>query len=503
LRPSWAQGDGWAHPRTLLLGAVLIAAAAAFFAPVSDPDFWWHVRVGEWIVAHGRLPGHDLFTYTVPRQRPWVDHEYLTEVLMWLVQRRFGLLGQSLVFGALTWTGFCALAAACHPRRHPYPIVALALALAVLAAGPIWGPRPQMVTFAFSCLELLWLRRYLEGRGRAILALPALTLVWGNLHGGWPIATAWCLLAAAAEAVAGHSPRARRRAITLTTLAGLSVPPVLVNPNGPAILVYPFQTLASSAQQSLISEWQSPNFHLPALWPFGLFLLLLLAGFALGRPGRLDLLLSLAGVAMALASVRNLPLCLAAATPALVASWSTVWERIGRSLPRRPLPRWAPAMVALTLVAVGGATAVRVASNLAQQAAVVRRYYPVGAADWLAAHPAVGTHMFNDYGWGGYLAYRFYPARNRRVFAFGEGHLMGDPLLRRTALVQQLGPGWQTVLHQEHVDYVISERGQPLADALAGRPGWRLVYRDRLAVIYVRSRAPKRIRSRSPSISRE
>ena len=98
--------------------------------------------------------------------------------------------------------------------------------------------------------------------------------------------------------------------------------------------------------------------------------------------------------------------------------------------------------------------------------------------------------MYNQYGWGGYLAYRFYPEANRKVFIFGEAALMGDPLLNQYEDVQSLRPDWQAVLDQWQVDYVVYNRGEPLANVLATQMEWKLVYQDSVAVIYVRSLKP-------------
>src|SRR5262249_51929028 len=155
-------------PRAMLVGSVLVASLALVVRPVTDTDFWLHSATGRWIVEHGRLPPHDLFTYTVPGHA-WVNHEYLTEALLWPLQRWLGLAGVSVAFGLLTWLGLLLVLAACRPGRRPYAIAGVALALAALAGAPIWGARPQMVTFALVALELLWLRRALEDGSRTIL----------------------------------------------------------------------------------------------------------------------------------------------------------------------------------------------------------------------------------------------------------------------------------------------------------------------------------------------
>ncbi|HLQ60704.1 MAG TPA: hypothetical protein VK131_02470, partial [Candidatus Acidoferrales bacterium] len=252
-----------------------------------------------------------------------------------------------------------------------------------------------------------------------------------------------------------------------------------------------FQTQGSVAQQKLIVEWFSPDFHQTFLKPFEAMVLLLFAGFALQRPRLLDLLLSLTAVFMALQSVRHIALFVAACTPILVTTWTGVW--------RQTEARWAwrsrleprklfAAVTALMLLLIAGVTVVRVTSELGRQEALDRATYPVLAAQWLAEHPEIGARMYNQYGWGGYLAYRFYGVPDRQVFIFGEAALMGDDLLNRYQDVQTLRPNWQQVLDDYQVDYVLYNRGEALANVLAIDPAWKLAYQDEVAVIYVRAR---------------
>jgi hypothetical protein len=95
--------------------------------------------------------------------------------------------------------------------------------------------------------------------------------------------------------------------------------------------------------------------------------------------------------------------------------------------------------------------------------------------------------MYNQYGWGGYLAYRFYPEPNRKVFVFGEAALMGDELLNRYEDVQTLRTNWHKVLDEKQVDYVVYNRDEALSNVLVDDPHWKLVYQDKVAMIFVRS----------------
>ena len=71
----------------------MISLLAAFTSTEADPDFWWHLRIGQWMLQHG-LPRTDIFTYTVA-DHTWTDHEYLTEIAVALIQGWGGLLAIS------------------------------------------------------------------------------------------------------------------------------------------------------------------------------------------------------------------------------------------------------------------------------------------------------------------------------------------------------------------------------------------------------------------------
>jgi hypothetical protein len=467
-----------------------------FTSSEQDPDFWWHLRIGRWMVENGRLPAADIFTFTAVGH-VWTDHEYLTEILMWAVYSTAGLVVLCIAFGLITWFGFWLIYS--QVRRQPFVIVGLGLTLAAIAGSPIWGPRAQMITFALSCLELYWLKGYLEGRSRALTFFPLVMVLWANLHGGWVIAFVWLGTALVSEVSlwfwdrTNLAHRMHVRFLLIVTTA--SVIAVAATPHFLSLYPYPFQTEGSVAQQQLIVEWFSPNFHLTYLRPFEAMVMLVIVGFALRRPSLYELLLTIIALTLALQSARNIALFVAAVTPVLINSYSAAWQELARarkwsfSLPPRPL---FAAITAIALVVVAGATALRIADGISPstQQKINADTYPIGAADWLAAHPEVGTRMYNQYGWGGYLAYRFYPDKNRRVFIFGEAALMGDQLLNQYQDVQTLRPDWKKVLDSYQVDYIVYNRGEALSNVLATQPEWKLVYEDSVAVIYVRSSGP-------------
>jgi hypothetical protein len=470
----------------------MIILLVPFIAAQQDPDFWWHLRIGRWMVENGRLPATDLFTFTVPNH-VWTDHEYLTESLMWLITNTLGLAALSVAFGLVTWAGFWLIYR--QVRHQPFVIAGVGLAIGAIAGAPIWGPRAQMITFALSCLELYWLHGYLSGRSRTIRFFPLVMVVWANLHGGWVIGFVWLGVALVAEAIRWVSDRSnpahRMHLRFLAMIAAISVVAVAATPHFLSLYPYPFQTQGSVAQQKLIVEWFSPDFHEIHVRPFEFMMFVVIAGFALRRPSLYEFLLTMVALGLALQSVRNLVLFVAAATPVMINTYSELWKGISRerrwsfSIPPR---RLFATLTAIVLLVIAGVTVVRVTDSLgaAQQNRLTVGDYPVKAADWLAANPQVGTRMFNQYGWGGYLAYRFYPDEHRKVFIFGEAALMGDGLLNQYEDVVTLRSNWKAVLDEYQVDYVVYNKGEALANVLATQPDWTLAYEDSIAQIYVR-----------------
>ena len=483
----------WLSTRTLLIGGVLIVVTSLFTTAEQDPDFWWHIRIGEWMVQNGRLPSTDIFTYTVSNH-VWTDHEYLTEILMWLVYNGTGLVGISIAFGVVTWIGWWFVYR--RASNAPFVIIGLGLALGAVAGNPIWGPRAQMITFALSSLEMYWIQTYLSGRSRSLSYLPLVMVAWANLHGGWVIAFVWLGVAIAAELIGAVWDRENTAHLKHVRFLGIifiaSAVAILATPNGLSLVLYPFNTVGSVAQEKLIVEWFSPDFHQRYLWPFEAMILIAIGGFALKRPTLNEFLLTIVAIVLALQSVRNIALFVGAVTPVIINTYGAYWRELAAArrwnFARPARPAFA-AVTAVALLLISGATALHIAGDIneSEQQTVIAQSYPVGAADWLAAHPDQCTRMFNQYGWGGYLVYRFYPQQNRKVFIFGEAALMGDDLLNQYADVQFLQANWSTILRRYDVDCVVYNRALPLTNVLEDGSAWRIAYLDSNSEILIRN----------------
>jgi hypothetical protein len=78
--------------RVLIYLSALVAIGYFLGAAGVDPDIWGHLKFGEEIIVSSEVPRSDLYSFTA-YHNPWVDHEWLAEVIMAGVFRWAGSAG--------------------------------------------------------------------------------------------------------------------------------------------------------------------------------------------------------------------------------------------------------------------------------------------------------------------------------------------------------------------------------------------------------------------------
>src|SRR5579863_2473962 len=170
-----------------MLGVILVGAvgtiARTFFV---DPDVWWHVKLGQVILATHHLPTTDIYSFSVAGQH-WIDAEWLGDVLLGGMYRLGGLRGlelTSLILGSAILIALYTLAAM---RSGNSKAAFVATAAVFVMTVVSFNLRPQMLGYLFLILTLIILQRFRRGKRRAMWALPILMVVWVNVHPSWII----------------------------------------------------------------------------------------------------------------------------------------------------------------------------------------------------------------------------------------------------------------------------------------------------------------------------
>jgi hypothetical protein len=188
--------------------AVLLAAAiaTAFLLAcykLTDTDIWWHLRAGEWILANHRFPDLDPFTFGSADQ-VWIDLHWLFEVTSAAVFRVAGVPGVTLLGAA---TAACSVFVSIWFRPHRLPLVAVGCwAVPLVLLGYRLDPRPELFSLLFLAVFLAILE-LARRRPAVVWALPAVEVLWVNMHGLFVLGPVVYLLFVVGQVINGRLMR--------------------------------------------------------------------------------------------------------------------------------------------------------------------------------------------------------------------------------------------------------------------------------------------------------
>ncbi|MBS0538863.1 MAG: hypothetical protein JSR47_08915 [Proteobacteria bacterium] len=452
-----------------------------------DPDTQWHVALGNWIVQHRAVPHVDTMSFTFTGQ-PWIAKEWLSQLLL---AGAFDLGG---------WTAVVVLASATFGLTFALLLRLLLRDIKPLPALLFTGAAVAMVSthfmarpyvFAFPCL-LLWVHglvRAVEERRAPSPVLLAVMLVWANLHGGF---TFGLMLAGAfgLEALVAARDTAERKRVFVGWLK-FGVGALLaacVTPYGPESILVTLRIFQLGDSLSLISEWKSPNFQTETVQE-----VVLLVGLyvALSRGLKLPLLrlLILIGlVHMYLRYSRNAEL-LALVAPLVIAPViARLWPTQHADAPSTGRLAVLAGPAGHGALAVGLALALVFAGGLGRFGDVKppSSTVPQAALDYVR-ETGIKGRVLNYYGYGGFLIRSGIP-----TFIDGRGELFGGPFIKLYADAVTLNGDepLETILERYKIDWTFLARNQAANQLLGHLPGWKRVYGDDEATIFVRERKP-------------
>jgi len=492
----------WLDTRRLVVAILFLALfAMAIRAPV-DTDTWWHLRAGREVLERGHILRTDPFSHT-RYGSPWTAYTWLSEVILYWLFHHFSYAGLGVLIGVVVAVAFAFV----YLQMEGGPFIrAFIIVLAAATSAVTWIARPHLASFLLTAFLSYLLYLFKWRRVNRLWLLPPLFVLWVNLHAGYALGFMVLLAFVIGEALnhllasvcPSDGPIVSWRGIGMVVaIALLSFLLLAVHPNTTKMWTYYLETVRIGALQDFIQEWQSPDFHPLYAQPFIWLLLATLA--AVGLSGRRVDGTDLALVAMfayaSLLAGRNFgPFALLAA-PVLSRHAAPLLARCG--WPGRPRPRPTPRSrllfgalnlgLLLTVVALAVAkiwTPLSPAFNRQQE----RKSLPVDAVAWIREHHPPGE-IFNPYNWGGYLIWSLYP--DYRVFVDGRTDLYGDAFLREYLSVQLGRPGFEETLDEHGVNLVLTYPDDALSNQLACIGGWEEVYRDQVAVVWVREDADR------------
>lgn len=486
-------GISWAW---LTAGLFALLFASTFLArPIQDPDFFWHIKTGQWIWQNKALPDSDPFAFAPfnsleARQSFLLTSYWLSQVFYYGIYSLGGWWGFFVLRGLL-----CAALAALLLLRgdrdsRAYPLLVAAVMLALLRDFPV--ERPQFFSFVLFALLLVAFRKLDEVVSphdlvKNLLLVSGVMLLWGNLHGGFLLGQILCVYYVVTICyVKIFMDKGllyfREKTFFLAVAIGLS----FANPN--AFNMYAaYKLLVSGAAdytKLFISEYKSvfellkTGRYLYGIFPLlGVFSIagLIVGGFRKNLP---TIFLVGCFSFFAMKQMRYLPFFVILTLPSAFEFLANFGKKVATA--------GAVAMLGFVLLFSD------IRHELANYAHLrhygpIDRSYPAAAVDFIVQNHLTGK-VLNHYGWGGYLHWSL--PGDRKIFV--DGRTL-DLAICKDWIFLSSGMGVERLLDKYRFDMVLLPRlvdGQsvPLTELLLRNNNWMLVFNQDNTVVLLRRR---------------
>jgi hypothetical protein len=470
---------------------VYVFALSFLFAsrPISDPDFWFHLKLGQYIIQNGHVPHVDIFSCTIPGQ-PYVHHGWLSGVLFYFIYPHFGPNILIFLFAILTALAFWLVFKS--SKEHLFTR-GIAVLLGVWTVLPNIGPRPRVFTLLFVSVYFLILNSYLKNsRINRIWWLVPLMVLWVNLHGAFLIGLTLIVITIVGILVDTWMAHQEFRSawppvksLGLVLIACLLA--TLLNPYGLTLYSHILGVLSSPVYQYVVIDWLPPDFHQSDLLPLIILILLTITVLVLSpkrvRPS--ELLFFIALLYMTLKMQRN-AMIFALIAASLLADYSgPLWDTLFSSKSSESLllrRGFRPAFLNLALLLPLLIFVVKLKTVVYRTPTQQMAAAPFNAVTYLKEKGIQGCTFTDPNVWGAYV---MWAAPANPVFIDGRD-VYPAQFVREYVEMIQGKRDWRGPFDQYAVKSAILTPSSVMIRQLKASADWQQVYGDDFSVVFIR-----------------
>ena len=488
-----------------------------------DPDFGWHLRVGESIAQTHTVPHNQIYMWSLAG-KTWVDHEWLSNYITYELMNHGGYLAVTAFFILIPLLSLLILNYYVFKQYLRSALEQTVFAIfelgALFACLPHFGIRQQEITFLFLTLLLIIIDSFRREKNiKYILFLPPLLYLWASMHGsyligigitlGWFMYELILFLWPWFKKQIYENSISKKQLVIATGIIIISTALTFLTPYGIKLYSFLSDYATNTYYMSHIQEWRSP-FTTPFRYDqiiYSLLVLVFFFGAISSTKKSLKLwqeVLLFLFLVLAMRSVRHFPLwtigSLMFAVPFFIAPALATRKTL--------FPRSATVLFILLLLAMS-LTCLYATHFTNDPFNQYCSSYPCGAITFLKNHSEYQKlKIFNNYGWGGYII-GVWP--QQRLFI--DGRLPQYPFNNKTILEEyntffnkDLIPeklkqyGIQMILFKPSPDiykpdfierYILGRKEQTykndLIDYLNTHSNeWKAVYQDSVSKIWVK-----------------
>ena len=209
-----------------------------------DAGTGWHIRNGQQMLLTHTITRTDSFSVTMSGKL-WYAWEWQYDVLIAIVHHTLGLNGVVFYTAAMVAATFVLVFHLAMRRGGSLPVTLFLLILALAASAVHFLARPHVVSWLFSVIwfEILDSAASAEKKSQ-LFWLPALMLLWVNLHGGFLLGlvlVAVYLVAGAIQYFIGREQEIKKYLERLVAVSVLSLLVSFLNPYGYKLHVHVYR----------------------------------------------------------------------------------------------------------------------------------------------------------------------------------------------------------------------------------------------------------------------
>jgi len=495
-----------------------LAAFALGMKQLREPDVWWQLLSGRWMLEHGQITRTDVFSYTMAGH-PWINVKWLYEIFIALFEKACGpdgvILIQSLVNVAIVYFLLKSLKVLSQRLQQPISVLFSVISVLVFLAIVEYrmAGRPEMFSHLFSVLFLYFLLKYGDTDWKKLFVLVLLQCLWANMHEGYPVGivmlgayVAGSFLAWLIKKDSAALKNTRRAALIF--IAALLI--VLINPNGFQLWKQPFeiyrQVWANKYTTELYSFSQAEYWtieakcHIVLLCAVVIFWMMKMLKWRTGKntatltPVLLSYLLLIPLFAyLSLTANRNIIFSEIVLFPSVAIMLSAIFSKAKQRIPEKANWLLASAIAVIFYVCIVSNAFYKATGSVNRYGVHVSMLHnPIGAAAFLKQNNIKGT-AFSDYFISSYLLWDRYPdfrsyidLRDLDVFsaAFFDDYF---DIYAHPARFHELDAKY-------NFNYVVLSTSQliPLQRELFWKEGYYMIYADPVSVIFLKQNAENR-----------
>jgi len=496
---------------------LMILVVMSTITQISDDDIYWHLATGRWIWEHGAVPDQDVFGF-ITQGQPWIPFEWGWDLLTYQLYAISGSLFPIQLLPPLIALSIALMMLSLMRRLElSPPIIVITLLLTFLISLNRLVPRPQIVTMlglAIVTHQYFTFRYSTRSTIRRLYVLPAVFLLWANMHPGVLSGILLLVVLTSAEIIQyGYSrrwperksntiaPLPRRDLLTLVLILASCCVMVIVTPHGFRSLSYVYAHTQLNFLGN-IEEWVPPfssQFNSAILWCYKVTIILG-CGTLLYSYLKRNALPGTMYLAFALYSLRAVRFIADFAVVTALGTAQFLEFVLGRAGARgRHIAEGGVLTLGLILLMLSAIATIptnvfyaSINYNMLFGFGVNRAYLPVQLVDFMTAHEVQGR-PFNQFEIGGLLIWAVPGGKN-----FIDSRNLNEGIVREYFQILQARPGFEEKLEQIGIDHVAlllpyfdqpEEGARPsLLKYCATHPNdWKLVYWDDFSVLYVRN----------------